>query len=146
MGTSDVDKVIRTAKVKHVNGLEVGETVCELVLFSDRLIIRNDFTNLELSIPLSSIYLAGLASQIIDEQGFSIGGAFLGDLIAGPLGAVIGGIGAGHKKGSKNILIIRYLDDGEKQLIFRNTPFHQPSLELMARALRKRAKQNVKLK
>jgi hypothetical protein len=133
-----------TIKAKHLDGLRMGNTLCKLYLFEETLRIDNAFTNTYYDVPLSRVYAAGRASQLTQAE-FSMTGAILGEMIEGPVGAIIGGV-IGGKRGKSSVLVIRFLDTENKdvQFSFELCPRWSLAFDSLTRILRKRAKRNVK--
>lgn len=112
----------KNIRVFHVDGLNLGESACDLDLYADKLQIKNIETNQILEIYTDQIFKADV-ENIRKETNFSLGKAAIGEVVAGPVGAVIAGASGGSKATLKNLLTIGFVtkENENKEISFVDT-------------------------
>ncbi len=71
----------------------------------------------EIKLPLNKITKAGNVNVTEIEQQSKIGRAFVGGLLFGGAGAIVGAMSAGEKQKIQTLYIINYLSDGKEKAI-----------------------------
>lgn len=94
---------------------------CNMFLDEDNCCLRFELfaskDNTTIELPLIKITKTGSVSLTEIEEQSKVGRAFVGGLLFGNAGAIVGALSAGEKKKIKSLYIINYVSDNEEKVI-----------------------------
>jgi hypothetical protein len=95
-------RAVDSLNVTHLKGLSIGESDCKLSLHKEYLEIESLFSNKSFQIPLHRIFQFDADDVTVSKRKSAIGRAIIGEMIAGPTGAMVGALSA---RGTKEIKV-----------------------------------------
>lgn len=97
--------------VTHLKGLPIGETECKLSLFKDYMQIESSFSNKNFQIPYTRVFQFDADDVTVNKRKSAIGRAIIGEMIAGPTGAMVGALSA-RGTNKKKVNMQKYINIG----------------------------------